>query len=82
MSSVKDASELDHQKMKEITELLNVTELRDILSINKVRPHFLTDVCSVYWKCWMSQYVILSLVCLQYVGGPGVQLRLKKERPY
>ncbi|XP_010500360.1 PREDICTED: fanconi-associated nuclease 1 homolog isoform X2 [Camelina sativa] len=36
MSSVKDADELDFQKMKEIIELLNVTELRDILSMNKV----------------------------------------------
>jgi Fanconi-associated nuclease 1 len=48
MSSVKDANELDNQKMKEITELLNVTELRDILSMNKVRPHYLKFVCFVH----------------------------------
>lgn len=39
MSSVNDANELDFQKMKEIIELLNVTEIRDILSMNKVGPH-------------------------------------------
>lgn len=41
MSSVEDANDLSYQKMKEITELLNVTELRDILSVNKVGPNFL-----------------------------------------
>lgn len=48
MSSVDDANELDYQKMKEIIELLSVTELRDILSMNKVGPHSLKDACSVY----------------------------------
>jgi Fanconi-associated nuclease 1 len=54
MSSVKDANELDNQKMKEITELLNVTELRDILSMNKVfsrtsrKRDLINSLCSCY----------------------------------
>lgn len=50
MTSVEDANDVDYQKMKEITELLNVTELRDILSMNKVGPNFVKDVCSVCWE--------------------------------
>ncbi|XP_024006654.1 fanconi-associated nuclease 1 homolog [Eutrema salsugineum] len=54
MSSVKDEDELDYQKMKGIIELLNVTELREILSMNKVfsrgsRKGDLTNsLCSCY----------------------------------
>lgn len=60
MTSVEDANELDYHKMKEIIELLNVTELRDILlSMNKVGSHFLKDVCSVYWNYWMPKFVVL-----------------------
>ncbi|CAN8288526.1 unnamed protein product [Cochlearia groenlandica] len=54
MSSVIDANELDCQKMKEIIELLNVTELRDILSMNKVfsrgsrKRDLINSLCSCY----------------------------------
>lgn len=41
MTSVENANDLNYQTMKEIIELLNVTELRDILSVNKVGPNFL-----------------------------------------
>ncbi|CAN6898186.1 unnamed protein product [Brassica oleracea var. botrytis] len=54
MSSVEDANDLSYQKMKEITELLNVTELRDILSVNKVfsrgsrKRDLIDSLCSYY----------------------------------
>ncbi|KAL1208950.1 Fanconi-associated nuclease 1-like protein [Cardamine amara subsp. amara] len=54
MSSVKDANELDYEKMKEILELLNVAELRDILSTNKVfsrgsrKRDLINSLCSCY----------------------------------
>ncbi|KAG2314313.1 hypothetical protein Bca52824_017435 [Brassica carinata] len=54
MSSVKDANDLNYEKMKEITELLNVTELRDILSMNKVnsgssrKRDLINSLCSYY----------------------------------
>uniref|UniRef100_A0A1J3FZ31 Fanconi-associated nuclease n=1 Tax=Noccaea caerulescens TaxID=107243 RepID=A0A1J3FZ31_NOCCA len=54
MSSVDDANELDYQKMKEIIELLNVTEIRDILSMNKVfsrgsrKRDLINSLCSCY----------------------------------
>ncbi|KAL0853776.1 hypothetical protein Bca101_058928 [Brassica carinata] len=54
MSSVKDANDLNYEKMKEITELLNVTELRDILSMNKVNSRssrkrdLINSLCSYY----------------------------------
>ncbi|CAA7048148.1 unnamed protein product [Microthlaspi erraticum] len=54
MSSVEDANELDYQKMKEIIELLNVNELRDISSLNKVfcrgsrKRDLINSLCSCY----------------------------------
>ncbi|CAH8302368.1 unnamed protein product [Eruca vesicaria subsp. sativa] len=54
MTSVKDPNDLNDQMMKEITELLNVTELRDILSMNKVfsrgsrKRDLITSLCSYY----------------------------------
>ncbi|KAH0862274.1 hypothetical protein HID58_079485 [Brassica napus] len=54
MSSVEDANDLSYQKMKEITELLNITELRDILSVNKVfsrgsrKRDLIDSLCSYY----------------------------------
>ncbi|KAG2255316.1 hypothetical protein Bca4012_092155 [Brassica carinata] len=54
MSSVEDANDLSYQKMKEIAELLNVTELRDILSVNKVfsrgsrKRDLIDSLCSYY----------------------------------
>ncbi|CAH2036092.1 unnamed protein product, partial [Thlaspi arvense] len=54
MSSVKDANELDYQKIKEIVELLNVTELREILSMNKMfsggsrKKDLINSLCSCY----------------------------------
>lgn len=54
MTSVEDANDVDYQKMKEITELLNVTELRDILSMNKVHSRssrkrdLINSLCSYY----------------------------------
>ncbi|XP_018447768.1 fanconi-associated nuclease 1 homolog [Raphanus sativus] len=54
MTSVEDANDLSYQMMKEITELLNVTELRDILSMNKVHSRssrkrdLINSLCSYY----------------------------------
>ncbi|KAF8048759.1 hypothetical protein N665_2413s0002 [Sinapis alba] len=54
MTSVEDANDLSYQMMKEITELLNVTELRDILSMNKVfsrgsrKRDLINSLCSYY----------------------------------
>ncbi|KAJ4881818.1 Fanconi-associated nuclease 1-like protein [Raphanus sativus] len=54
MTSVEDANDLSYQMMKEITELLNVTELRDILSVNKVNSRssrkrdLINSLCSYY----------------------------------
>ncbi|KFK36099.1 hypothetical protein AALP_AA4G077200 [Arabis alpina] len=54
MTSVEDANELGYEKMKEIIELLNVTELRDILSMNKVssrgsrKRDLINSLCSCY----------------------------------
>ncbi|KAG7599800.1 HIRAN domain [Arabidopsis suecica] len=62
MSSVKDANELDHQKMKEITELLNVSELRDILSMNKV------------FSCGSRKRDLINSLCSCYNDGTRVNL--------
>ncbi|CAF2218768.1 BnaA08g03310D [Brassica napus] len=54
MTSVENANDLNYQTMKEIIELLNVTELRDILSVNKVfsrgsrKRDLINSLCSYY----------------------------------
>ncbi|XP_010461652.1 PREDICTED: fanconi-associated nuclease 1 homolog isoform X3 [Camelina sativa] len=71
MSSVKDADELDSQKMKEIIELLNVTELRDILSMNKVfsRGSRKRDLINSFSSCYNDETRInLATMILEKTG--------------
>ncbi|XP_019094762.1 PREDICTED: fanconi-associated nuclease 1 homolog isoform X3 [Camelina sativa] len=71
MSSVKDADELDSQKMKEIIELLNVTELRDILSMNKVfsRGSRKRDLIYSFCSCYNDETRInLATMILEKTG--------------